>query len=422
MPQVVIVGAGPGGLMAAEAAAGAGRRVTVYDQRRSPARKFVLAGRGGLNLTHTEPIEEFLDNYGPEREYLEEAIRGFGPDDLRAWADQLGEPTFVGSSGRVFPESFRAVPLLRAWLRRLRALGVSFEPGHRWVGWDRSGDRSAMRFVDGDGREHRVEYDAAVLALGGSSWPGVGSDGSWVEILRDAGVEVSTLRPANCGVTVSWSAPLVDRFAGEPVKNAAVIVDGEAVRGDPIVTATGLEGGPIYAHSRRLRERFDREQEASLTVDLLPDLEVGDVVRRLVERRQKKKSVSTWLGRCGLSPVGIGLMRESTGNDLPTDPDGLGELAKAVTLQIEGMAPIDRAISSAGGVSWSELDENFQLLGRPGTYVVGEMLDWEAPTGGYLLQGVFSTAHHVGSKGLPSGFSPPMRTNTPNESTREDSR
>lgn len=395
--RVVIVGAGPGGLLAAETAASAGHDVRLFDHRRSPGRKLVLAGRGGLNLTHSEPIDEFLDRYGPERRHLEEAIRGFSPDDLRDWAEQLGEPAFVGSSGRVFPASFRAVPLLRAWLRRLRALGVSFESGHRWLGWDHSDERSAMRFVDLAEQEHRVEYDAAVLALGGSSWPGVGSDGSWVDILRQEGIEVSTLCPANCGVRVAWSDPLVDRFAGEPVKNAAVIVDGEVVRGDPIVTRTGLEGGPIYAHSRRLRERLDLEGGAELTIDLLPDLELGDVVRRLVERRQKKKSISTWLARCGLSPVGIGLMRESTGNNLPTDPDVLGELAKAVTLRIDDMSSIDRAISCAGGVAWSEVDENFQLVAAQGTYVVGEMLDWEAPTGGYLLQAVFSTAHHVGS-------------------------
>ncbi len=395
--DVVIVGAGPGGLMAAEVAARAGHTVAIFDQRRSPGRKFVLAGRGGLNMTHSEPIDEFLDRYGPERHHLEAAIRGFTPDDLRTWAGGLGETPFVGSSGRVFPKSFRAVPLLRAWLRRLRARGVTFTGEHTWCGWDDSGERTALTFLDSDGNSQRYEYDAAVLALGGPSWPRVGSNGSWVTTLRDRGIDVTDLQPANCGISYPWSAPLVDRFAGEPVKNSAVIVDGYAVRGDPIVTRTGLQGGPVYAHSRRLREQIAADGSGELIIDLMPDLDVGDLVRRLVERRQKKKSLSTWLARSGISPVGISLMREATGNDLPTNADGLGELAKAVTLQVDELASMERAISCAGGVLWSAVDDDLQLNASPNTYVVGEMLDWEAPTGGYLLQAVFSTGHHVGS-------------------------
>jgi len=392
---VVIVGAGPGGLMAAETLANLGHAVTVFDQRRSPARKFVLAGRGGLNITHSEEIEPFLDRYGPERAYLEAAIRGFTPDDLRAWVAELGEETFEGSSGRVFPRSFRAVPLLRAWLRRLQESGVQFELGHRWLGWDSSASDGgrAMRFEDvTNNSEKVVPFDVAVVALGGASWPKVGSDGSWVDIVRAQGVAVEALRPANCGVQVVWSEVMVQKFAGAPVKNAAVVVDGVVVRGDPVVSAGGLEGGPVYAHSRALREALDRDGQAELQIDLFPDLDVGDLVRRLVERRQKKKSTSTWLRRCGFSPVGAALLREATGNTLPDDVDELGELAKAVPIAVTQMASIDRAISSAGGVAWSEVDENFQLRKMPGTYVVGEMLDWEAPTGGYLLQAVLSTA------------------------------
>ena len=395
--DVVIVGAGPGGLMAAETASSAGHSVTIFDQRRSPGRKFVLAGRGGLNMTHSEPLDDLLDRYGPERAYLEPAIRSFGPDELCGWAAGLGETTFVGSTGRVFPKSFRAVPLLRAWLRRLRARGVTFNGEHRWIGWDETGERPALRFADRSGGIKLHEYDAAVLALGGPSWPRVGSDGSWVDVLREQGVEVADLRPANCGVSVSWSAPLIDRFAGEPIKNAAIIVDGETVRGDPIVSQNGLEGGPVYAHSRRLRKQIEADGYGELTIDLMPDLELGDMVRRLVERRQRKKSLSTWLSRSGLSPVGISLMREATNNQLPTDPDALGALTKAVTLRITDLASIDRAISCAGGVSWSAVDQTLRLNDAPATWVVGEMLDWEAPTGGYLLQAVFSTGHHVGA-------------------------
>lgn len=383
--------------MAAEAVARAGHSVMVFDQRRSPGRKLVLAGRGGLNITHSEPLDDFLDRYGPEREHLEQAIKGFGPADLQEWAEDLGESTFVGSSGRVFPKSFRAVPLLRAWLRRLRATGVSFHGEHRWTGWDESGERPAMTFTDPTGQEHRHEYDAAVLSLGGPSWPRVGSDGSWVNTLRTHGVDVSELHPTNCGVAIQWSPHHLERFAGQPVKNASVIVDGHAVRGDPVITSGGLEGGPVYAHSRRLREAIESNGPATLTIDLMPDLELGDLVRRLVERKQKKKSLSTWLQRSGISPVGISLMREVTNNELPTDPDQLGELAKGLTFEVGQLASMDRAISCAGGVRWSAVDDTLQLRDAPSTWVVGEMLDWEAPTGGYLLQAVFSTGHLAGT-------------------------
>lgn len=384
--------------MAAELLATAGHRVSVFDQRKSPARKFVLAGRGGLNITHGEPIETFLERYGPERSHLEPMLSGFGPDALRAWCAGLGQETFVGTSGRIFPESFRAVPLLRAWLQRLDDLSVTFELGQQWRGWDDAPDRQAMIFANDSGTTRSVDFDMAVLALGGASWPRVGSDGSWVDLLVARGVEVVPLQPANCGALFGWSQVMLDRFAGAPVKNAAVIVDGVTVRGDPIISSRGLEGGAVYAHSRRLRERLEETGQAELIIDLVPDLDIGDLVRRLVERRRKKRSVSTWLSRCGVSPVGVALMREVTNNTLPSDPDALAGLAKAVTLPIDGLASIDRAISSAGGVSWGSLDDDLQLTASPGTYVVGEMLDWEAPTGGYLLQAVFSTAHHVATR------------------------
>lgn len=375
--------------MAAEVAASAGHVVSVYDQHRSPARKFVLAGRGGLNITHSEPFDDFLDRYGPERQHVEPAIRGFSPDDLRSWCEELGHPTFVGSSGRVFPEEFRAVPLLRSWLRRLEELGVTFRPQHSWLGWD--GD--ALQFVAPDG-PLAVDADRTVLALGGASWPRVGSDGSWTAILADRGVEVEALRSANCGVNVEWSRVMVDKFAGEPLKNVSVVVDGEAVRGDPIVTTTGLEGGPIYAHSRRIRERLDAGANI-IEIDLMPDRDFDSLEQLLSSKQKKGDSTAKWFRNCGISKVASSLMREATGNDLPKDAAEVAELAKAVPITITAMAGINRAISSAGGVAWSEVDEGLQLNKLPNVHVVGEMLNWEAPTGGYLLQACFSTAHHA---------------------------
>ena len=386
--HVVVVGAGPAGLMAAEVAAANGHDVAVFDQHRSPARKFVVAGRGGLNITHSEPLEMFLDRYGPERVRLESAIRSFTPDDLQGWCAGLGHPTFVGSSGRVFPEEFRAVPLLRSWLQRLARAGVMFHPQHRWTGWDGDG---ALLF-DRDGEPVSFAADRTILALGGASWPRVSSDGSWAALLADHGVEVRPLRAANCGVRVPWSEVMVDKFAGVPVKNAAVVVDGVTVRGDPIITASGLEGGPIYGHSRRIRAQLDAEG-AAVAIDLFPDLDVAALRARLVQSRSRGQSIAKWMRKAGVTAVGASLMREATGNQLPIEPNELAHLAKSVPVAVAAMADIDRAISSSGGVAWSEVDETFQLRAMPGVQVVGEMLDWDAPTGGYLLQACFSTAH-----------------------------
>ncbi len=392
--KIVVVGAGPAGLMAADVLARKGHEVAVYDQRRSPARKFVLAGRGGLNITHTEPLETFLDRYGPERPHLESSIRAFTPDDLRTWCAELGHESFSGSSGRVFPAEFRAVPLLRSWLRRLDQLGVQFHLGHRWQGW-----AGSQQFRFAGNFPVVVPFDAAVLALGGASWPRVSSDGSWRNDLAEHSIEVAPLRAANCGACVEWSTVMVERFAGEPIKNTAVLVEdpgtGEslAVRGDPIVSETGLEGGPIYAHSRSLRRQLDTGS-AALAIDLFPDIGFDDLEERLSSRR-KGESAARWLRRCGFSPVGAALLREVTGNDLPKDAAQIAELAKSVPIHVTGLSGLDRAISSAGGVAWTEVDESFQLRKAPTVYAVGEMLDWEAPTGGYLLQACFSTAVHA---------------------------
>lgn len=391
-PAVVVVGGGPGGLMAAERCATAGASVVVVDHTASVGRKLLLAGRSGLNLTHSEPLEVLLTRYGPARTRLEAAIRAFGPDDLRAWCEALGETTFVGSSGRVFPTSFRATPLLRAWLRRLDALGVEFMVRHRWLGW--SGDDLVI--ADPTGETIGVRPAATVLALGGASWPRVGSDGTWVEHLRRIGVAVTPFRPANCGFDVAWSVPFAERFAGAPLKNLRLSVGDLSSRGDAVITSAGIEGGAVYAVAAPLRDRVDAHGSAVLHVDLQPDLDLAAVTTRL-ERRRPKDSTTTALRRAlKLTPVTVGLLREITGNQLPTDPAELAALVKAAPLRVTGVASIARAISSAGGVSLDEVDESFMLRRRPGVFVVGEMLDWEAPTGGYLLQATFSTAVTAG--------------------------
>ena len=369
-PTVTVVGAGPAGLMAAEAAAGAGAEVTIVDQRRSFGRTLLLAGRSGLNLTHAEPLEVFLGRYGDGRAMLEPAIRAFPPDAVRAWADELGADTFVGSSGRVFPAAMRATSLLRAWTARLAGLGVAMRTGETWAG-----------FTD-DG--------ATVLALGGASWPSVGGDGSWLAHVETAGIPVVPFAASNAGVLVAWSAPLLERFEGVPIKNAALTAGGRTVRGEPTITATGLEGGPIYALGPELRSGH------GLEIDLQPDLDADALAARLVDRRRTKDSVSTWLRKGGLSPVDVALLRDATGNRLPTEATAIAGLAKAVPIPVGGLAPIDRAISTAGGVALDAIDDTGMLLDRPGTWVAGEMVAWDAPTGGYLIQACLSTGHQAG--------------------------
>jgi uncharacterized flavoprotein (TIGR03862 family) len=401
--RAVVVGGGPAGLMAAEVLAAGGTEVTVFEHMPSVGRKLLLAGRGGLNLTHSEPVDAFLTRYGASAPRVAPLLDAFGPDALRAWAAGLGEPTFVGSSGRVFPESFRATPLLRAWLRRLADLGVRFELRQRWVGWGAcdEGDVRPLRFSSADGTVTEVAVDAAVFALGGASWPRVGSDGGWVAPFTDAGVAVSALRPANVGVRVAWSDAFAQRFEGVPLKYVGVsVAGGRPVRGDAMVTRTGLEGGPIYAIGAAIRAELDASGRCELTVDLRPDLTAAQLARRLRNRRPKD-SVSNWLRRSiGLDPVGVGLVREAAGGELPANPDELAALITAVPVTIEGLMPIDRAISTAGGVEWSELDDTLMLRRLPGTFVAGEMIDWEAPTGGYLLQASFASGAVAGRGAL----------------------
>lgn len=387
-----VVGGGPAGLIAAEHLARAGVVVTVYDQKPSVARKFLLAGHGGLNITHTEERPAFLARYGTSAERIAPLLDRFGPDDLRSWCAGLGEETFAGSSRRVFPRSFRANPLVRAWLMRLAELGVTVSTRQRWTGW--SDDGAALTFTAADGEEHEVGSDVVVLGLGGASWPRLGSDGAWTDPLARRGVAVAPLRPANVGLRVGWSEVFASRFAGSPIKHLELSVRGSEaapVRGDAMVTEAGLEGGPVYALGVAIREALDAAGVATLEIDLRPDVTLEELARRLSSRRPKD-SASSWLRRSlALDPVSISLLREASGGPLPADAAAVAALVKAVPVPTRETMPLDRAISTAGGIEWSEVDAALMLTAVPGTFVAGEMLDWEAPTGGFLLQASFSS-------------------------------
>jgi uncharacterized flavoprotein (TIGR03862 family) len=392
MSTAAVIGGGPAGLIAAEVLARAGVRVTVYERMPSAGRKFLLAGRGGLNITHSEGRERFLARYGPSADRLASMLALFGPQDLRDWSAGLGEPTFVGSSGRVFPQSLRAIPLLRAWLARLADLGVRIETRQRWAGW--TDQHGGLRVSGADGVMREVTSDVTIFALGGASWPQLGSDGGWVGPFSERGVAVAPLRAANVGVRVEWTDAFAERFEGVPLKHVGLTVGGRSgppAHGDAMVTRTGIEGGPVYAIGAVIREVLDADGRCVLEVDLRPDVTVDQLADRLRHRRPKD-SGSTWLRRSiGLDPVATALLRESGGGSLPSSAAATAALVKAVPVVVTGTMPIDRAISTAGGIAWSEVDESLMLRRLPGTFVAGEMLDWEAPTGGYLLQASFST-------------------------------
>jgi uncharacterized flavoprotein (TIGR03862 family) len=387
-PDVAIIGAGPAGLIAAERLAQAGHKVALYERMASPARKFLLAGRGGLNLTHSEPLDALLERYGTARAWLEPVIRAFPPQALRDWADGLGAESFTGSSGRVFPRAMKASPLLRAWLARLDGLGVALHSGRHWSGWDESG---ALRFAVRDGGEEIVKPRATLLALGGASWPRLGADGSWVELLAGKGVVIAPLRPANAGFSVDWSPLMRERFAGQPLKRIALSFAGQRVMGEAMIDAGGIEGGAIYALSGPLRETIARDGEATMTIDLRPDLTELELTNRLAKRRAGETLSNHLRKAAGLSPVAAAVLREATSGPLPAEPDALAGLIKAAPLRLTGIASLARAISTAGGIRAEEIDHDFMLKRLPGIFVAGEMLDWEAPTGGYLLQACFAT-------------------------------
>jgi hypothetical protein len=383
MAEVAVIGGGPAGLFAAEHLAPYAR-VTVYERMPSVGRKLLMAGRGGLNLTHSEPFEAFVAPYGEAAAWLRPHLEAFPPAALVAWAEGLDQPTFVGSSGRVFPRSLKASPLLRAWLARLDAAGVALRTRCEWLGF---ADDGALRF---DGPEGRFETrpGATILALGGASWPRLGSDGGWTGRLGD--VPLTPLRPANMGVDIAWS-PVLQGFAGQPLKGLALSLAGRTVRGEAMVTGYGLEGGAVYALSAAIREAVARDGAAGLTLDLRPDQPAARLAERLA-RAPAGASLATRLRKAlHLSPLETNLLREAHGRALPTDPAALAAAIKAAPLTVTGVQPLTRAISTAGGVALGALDEHLMLRARPGVFVAGEMLDWEAPTGGYLLQATFAT-------------------------------
>ena len=386
--RVAVIGGGPAGLIAAEILSAAGRPVTVYERMPSLGRKLLMAGRGGLNLTHSEPLDAFLARYGAAAERLRPMIEAFGPGDLRAWADGLGQDTFVGSSGRVFPRSLKASPLLRAWLARLSSQGVEVRLRHEWRGWTPSGE---LVFASPGGEIAAAAADATILALGGASWPRLGSTGDWAAILRGRGVAVTPFAPANSGFEAAWSPVFAGRFAGQPLKTIAMSFQGRTVRGEAMVARYGLEGGAIYALSAALRAALEAGEPAILEIDLAPNLTRPKLTDRLHKAAPGQSTASLLRKAAGLSPLAANLLREAHGLTLPRDPGALARAIKSAPIRLTAPRPLERAISTAGGVTLGDLDERLMLKALPGVYAVGEMLDWEAPTGGYLLQACFAT-------------------------------
>lgn len=394
---VAIIGGGPAGLMAAEVLSLAGVQVDVYDAMPSLGRKLLLAGIGGLNITHSEAFDVFCARYGDRQPQLQAMLDRLPPNALRAWAQELGIDTFVGSSGRVFPTQMKAAPLLRAWLHRLRSAGVRLHVRHRWVGWDADG---ALRLVNPDGKIS-IKPQATVLALGGASWPQLGSDGAWLPWLQARGVEIVPLQSANCGFEVAWSAHLRDKFAGAPLKSVALTftdVRGctERRQGEMVISAQGVEGSLIYAFSQRLREHLNAHGSATFTLDLAPGRDAERVLAEVSHPRGSRSLSSHLQSRVGINGVKVALLREVLDKEQFTDVAMLAAAIKALPITVRATRPIAEAISTAGGVCFNSLDQNLMLTALPGVFVAGEMVDWEAPTGGYLLNACFATGMCAG--------------------------
>ncbi|MBF8756933.1 TIGR03862 family flavoprotein [Pseudomonas guariconensis] len=393
-PLVAVIGGGPAGLMAAEALANAGLAVQVFDAMPSVGRKFLLAGVGGMNITHSEPYPTFISRYAERQHEVDALLRDFDADALRQWIHDLGIETFVGTSGRVFPSDMKAAPLLRAWLKRLRERGVVIHTRHRWLGWNSDG---TLRIAYPQG-ELQLQADAVVLALGGGSWARLGSDGTWQPVLAERGVDISSLQPSNCGFEVQgWSQLLKDKFAGAPLKNIALSVPGAAPRkGEFILTAQGVEGSLVYAWSAAVRETINRDGRATLLLDLLPDRPVDKIVQALAKPRGSRSMAKHLHGQLGLDGVKAALLRELTDQATFAAPEALARAIKALPIELVRPRPLDEAISSAGGVRFEALDEGLMLQRMPGVFCAGEMLDWEAPTGGYLLTACFASGLRAG--------------------------
>ncbi|CAJ0710681.1 3-dehydro-bile acid delta(4,6)-reductase [Ralstonia mannitolilytica] len=401
-PQVAIIGAGPAGLMAAEVLSRQGVRVDVFDAMPSAGRKFLLAGIGGMNITHSEPLDAFVGRYRARRDVLAPLIQRLSPDALRAWIHGLGIDTFVGTSGRVFPTEMKAAPLLRAWLHRLREAGVKLHMRHRWTGWaEPSQHAHVLRFDTPDG-ERLVPADAVVLATGGGSWPRLGSDGAWVPLLQARGVHVLPLQPANCGFDADWSPFFQERFAGQPVKSVAIGLpsgDDAAMQfrqGEFVVTQTGIEGSLVYALSAPIREVLSAHGEATIWLDLAPGWSAQRVLDAVKHPRGSRSMSSHLQSKLNITGVKLGLLRECLPKEAFADLAQLANAIKALPLRLTRARPIDEAISSAGGVAFEALNANLMIERLPGVFCAGEMLDWEAPTGGYLLTACFATGAAAG--------------------------
>jgi uncharacterized flavoprotein (TIGR03862 family) len=407
--DIAVIGGGPAGLMAAEVLSAEGLQVDLYDAMPSVGRKFLLAGKGGMNLTHSEPADRFAERYGERRQQIEALLQDFGAGEVRAWAQGLGIDTFVGSSGRVFPTDMKAAPLLRAWLQRLRhptggGPGVRFHMRHRWLGWDTDGE--ALRFQTPAG-EQEVRARAVVLALGGGSWARLGSNGAWVPLLTSRGVAVAPLLPANCGFDVAngWSELFSSRFAGQPFKNVAIrlVPEQGAVferKGEFVATRTGIEGSLVYAASSLLRQQIIRQGDATLYLDLLPDMPADRVAREVAHPRGSRSLSSHLKSRLGLDGIKTGVLYEGLGKEAMNDPVRLAAAIKTLPLRLVAARPIDEAISSAGGVLFEALTPGLMCEALPGVFCAGEMLDWEAPTGGYLLTACLASGRRAGRGAL----------------------
>jgi hypothetical protein len=403
MSTVAVIGGGPAGLMAVEVLAQGGVRVDLYDAMPSVGRKFLLAGVGGMNITHSEPFDAFLSRYGARAAVIQPLLEAFSPDALREWIHGLGVETFVGSSGRVFPKDMKAAPLLRAWLHRLREAGVRFHVRHRWLGWS---DEGALRF-DVPGGEMAVQADAVVLALGGGSWAKLGSDGAWVPLLAQRGIDVAPLVPSNCGFDVAsgWSEHLRSRFAGQPLKTVALrftdaVGHSHERRGELMLSDTGIEGSLVYALSAPLRDTIAAQGAAMLQLDLAPDKTLERVIAEVAHPRGARSLSSHLQSRSGIKGAKMALLREILSPDQLNDAIALANAIKSLPLTLAAARPLDEAISSAGGVRFEALDKNLMLRALPGVFCAGEMLDWEAPTGGYLLTACFASGRAAGQGAL----------------------
>jgi len=391
--DVAIIGAGPAGLMAAEDLIAAGITPVIYDAMPTPARKFLMAGKSGLNLSHSEPIQAFLKRYGASEDRLGDAIRGFNSWAVREWAKGLDTETFVGSSGRIFPTAFKASPLLRAWLTRLKDGHAVLKTLHRWTGWTEDG---ALRLQTPE-QEVVVKAKTVILALGGVSWPRLGSDGSWVPYLKERGIHVAPFRPANCGFNVTWSDHFIERFEGEPVKNTILSFDGQTIQGDFVITRYGVEGSAIYALSASIRDAIEECGPSIVWLDLTPDRTV-DQLKTALGRPRGKKSMATHIKKAtGLTGVKASLLREYLSNEDIADPEMLARTIKELPIFLQSPRPIEEAISVAGGVAFDDLDDHLMLKAMPGVFCAGEMVDWEAPTGGYLLTACFAQGKQAAS-------------------------